>query len=464
MNIVVILISLSFLIFAAYRGYPVILFAPIAALLAVLLTQPYLTMPVYSLVFGEKMVSFIKLYFPVFLLSAVFGRLTEVSGIAGSIAKAVIRVFGPGNAMPAIVAVGALLTYGGVSLFVVAFSVYPFAADLFKSAGIPKRLMPATIALGAFTFTMDAFPGSPQIQNIIPTSAFHTTTWAAPWLGFCGGLFILVTGLIYLQWQKRKAAAGQEGYGAHHLNEPEKVAGEQLPPAWMAILPLVTVVVCNKLFTTLLNNYYETPFSFPTFGLGDNSGIDLKPFIPVWSVSAAIVAGIVSILLFRFKHLKRNLKTTITLSIGGALLAAMNTASEYGFGAVIAILPGFKIIEKGMASAFSNTLVNETVAITTLAGITGSASGGMSIALASMKDAFLAKAAAQSIPNEVLHRVASMASGGMDTLPHNSAVLTLLVITGLTHRQSYKNIFMLTLLKVVAVFFVIGLYYAFDLV
>ncbi len=464
MNIVVILIALSFLIFAAYRGYPVILFAPIAALLAVLLTQPYLAMPVYSSVFGEKMVGFIKLFFPVFLLSAVFGKLTEVSGMAGSIAQAVIRVFGAGNVMPAIVLVGAILTYGGVSLFVVAFSVYPFAADLFKSADIPKRLIPATIALGAFTFTMDAFPGSPQIQNIIPTSAFNTTTWAAPWLGFCGGMFIFITGLIYLQWQKRKAAAGMEGYGAHHINEPEKIAGEQLPPVLLAILPLVIVVVCNKLFTTLLDKWYGKAFSFPAFGLEGGSGLDLRPFIPVWSVSAAIVAGIISILLFRFTHVRKNLKKDINISIGGALLAAMNTASEYGFGAVIAILPGFKIIEKGMASAFGNVLVNEAVAVTTLAGITGSASGGMSIALASMKDSFLAKAAAQGIPNEVLHRVASMASGGMDTLPHNSSVLTLLVITGLTHRQSYKNIFMLTLLKVCAAFFIIGLYYTFGLV
>ncbi|HTI94797.1 MAG TPA: GntP family permease [Puia sp.] len=463
MNIVVILISLSLLIFAAYRGYSVILFAPIAALAAVLLTLPYLAMPVYSWVFGEKMVSFIKLFFPVFLLSAVFGKLTEACGMAGSIARTVIKLFGAGNAMPAIVVLGAILTYGGVSLFVVAFAVYPFAADLFKSAGIPKRLIPATIALGAFTFTMDAFPGSPQIQNIIPTGAFHTTTWAAPWLGFCGGMFILIFGVLYLQWQKRKAARRSEGYGIDHINEPETFSGERLPSVWIAILPLFIVVVSNKVFNTVLDRYYGKAFSFPAFGIEGGSGLDLKPFIPVWSVSTALVLGILVIVLLRFRHLK-NIKKEINISIGGALLAAMNTASEYGFGAVIAILPGFKVIEKGMASVFGNVLVNEAVAVTTLSGITGSASGGMSIALASMKDIFLSKAMTQGIPNEVLHRVASMASGGMDTLPHNSSVLTLLVITGLTHRQSYKDIFMLTLLKVMAVFFIILLYYSFGLV
>jgi len=459
LNIAVILVSLSFLIFAAYRGYSVILFAPMAALLAVLLTQPYVALPMYGTVFMEKMVTFIKLFFPVFLLSAVFGKFTEASGMAGSIARMVIRVFGARNAIPAIVVVGAILTYGGVSLFVVAFCLYPFAADLFKTAGIPKRLIPATIALGTLTFTMDAFPGSPQIQNIIPTTAFHTTTWAAPWLGLAGGTYLCIVGLIYLQWQKRKARLAGEGYGTGHINEPEKFSPENLPPVYLAMLPLLLVIVCNKLFTAVIIKNYSGLFSWPAVGFQGATQVDLSPFVAVWSVSAAIVVGIIAILLCRFRHVKKNLKKEINISIGGALLAMMNTASEYGFGAVIAVLPGFRIIERGMASAFKNVLINEAVAITTLSGITGSASGGMSIALASMKDGFLARAATQGVPNEVLHRVASMASGGMDTLPHNSAVLTLLVITGLTHKQSYKDIFRLTLLKVSAVFFVIALYY-----
>lgn len=459
MNIAVILLALSFLIFAAYRGYSVILFAPMAALLAILLTQPYAALPMYGTVFMEKMVTFIKLFFPVFLLSAVFGKFIEASGMAASIARMVIRVFGAANAIPAIVVVGAILTYGGVSLFVVAFSLYPFAADLFKNAGIPKRLIPATIALGTLTFTMDAFPGSPQIQNIIPTSAFNTTVWAAPWLGLAGGSYLCIIGLIYLQSRKRKAAAIGEGYGTGHLNEPEKFLPESLPPAYIAIVPLLLVIVCNKLFGILIAKYYTGLFSWPAAGFQGSARIDLTPFAAVWSVSAAIVAGIIAILLFRFRQVKKSLKKEINISIGGALLAIMNTASEYGFGAVIALLPGFRMLEKGMATAFKNVLINEAVAITTLSGITGSASGGMSIALASMKDSFLARAAAQGVPNEVLHRVASMASGGMDTLPHNSAVITLLVITGLTHKQSYKDIFMLTLLKASAVFVVILLYY-----
>ncbi|MGH8734221.1 MAG: GntP family permease, partial [Burkholderiales bacterium] len=178
MSFVIVLLALALLMFVAYRGFSVILFAPICALLAVLFTDPALVAPVFSGVFMDKMVVFIKNYLPVFLLGAVFGKLIELSGFARSIVTAVIGLVGRSNAMLSIVLVCALLTYGGVSLFVVVFAVYPFAAEMFRQGGIPKRLIPATIALGAFTFTMDALPGTPQIQNIIPTTFFKTDTWA----------------------------------------------------------------------------------------------------------------------------------------------------------------------------------------------------------------------------------------------------------------------------------------------
>ena len=174
MSVLIAPAALGLLMLAAYRGYSVILFAPIAALGAVLLTDPGAVAPTFTGLFMEKMVGFVKLYFPVFLLGAVFGKLIELSGFSRSIVAAAIRILGRRHAIPVIVLVCALLTYGGVSLFVVAFAVYPFAAELFRQSGIPKRLIPATVALGAFSFTMDALPGTPQIQNIIPTSFFGT--------------------------------------------------------------------------------------------------------------------------------------------------------------------------------------------------------------------------------------------------------------------------------------------------
>src|SRR6266699_1729273 len=199
MNFLIVLGAVVFLMLVAYRGYSVILFAPVAALGAVLFTDPSLVPPMFSSVFMEKMVGFVKSYFPVFMLGAIFGKVIELSGFSKSIVSSVIKFVGQKRAMLSIVLVCAILTYGGVSLFVVVFAVYPFAAEMFRQGGIPKRLIPCTIALGAFTFTMDSLPGTPQIQNIIPTTFFKTTTYAAPWLGTIGAIFILVVGIAYIQ-------------------------------------------------------------------------------------------------------------------------------------------------------------------------------------------------------------------------------------------------------------------------
>ncbi|RXZ02092.1 GntP family permease [Fictibacillus sp. S7] len=464
MDIIIILLALFFLMFVAYRGFSVILFAPIAALFAVLLTDPGHVLPFFSGVFMEKMVGFIKLYFPVFLLGAIFGKVIEMSGFAKSITRAVIKLIGPSRAMLAIVLVGAILTYGGVSLFVVAFALYPFASELFKLADIPKRLIPGTIALGAFTFTMDAFPGTPQIQNIIPTTFFKTDTWAAPWLGLIGGLFVLAVGMAYLEWRRRKATKAGEGYGTGHINEPDQIPDENLPNAFIAILPLLLVGIFNKVFTSMIPKYYGTVFDFSKVGMKDVPPVEIPKLAAVWAVEGALVIGIVTVLIFAFKQVKTNFNAGINVSIGGALLATLNTASEYGFGGVIAALPGFASVNKGMADTIQDPLVNEAVTTTALAGITGSASGGLSIALATMGDKYVEQADKLGIDPEVLHRVASMASGGMDTLPHNGAVITLLAVTGLTHKQSYLDIFAMTIIKTIAVFFVIGLYYLFGIV
>src|SRR6266478_3603096 len=203
MSFLICVAALVFLMFVAYRGFSVILFAPIAALGAVLLTDPSAVPPIFTGLFMDRLAGFVKLYFPVFLLGAVFGKVIELSGFSKSIVSSVIGLVGRERAMLSIVLVCALLTYGGVSLFVVVFAVYPFAAEMFRQGGIPKRLIPGTIALGAFSFTMDALPGTPQIQNIIPIPSFKTTAYAAPWLGSIGAVFIFIVGVLYLHWRSR---------------------------------------------------------------------------------------------------------------------------------------------------------------------------------------------------------------------------------------------------------------------
>ncbi len=467
MDFLIVLGALCFLMFVAYRGYSVILFAPVAALGAVLLTDPSLVAPMFTGLFMDKMVGFLKLYFPVFVLGAVFGKLIEVSGFSKSIVAATIRVVGAQRAMLAIVLVCALLTYGGVSLFVVVFAVYPFAAELFRQGDIPKRLIPGTIALGAFTFTMDALPGTPQIQNIIPTAFFGTNGWAAPVLGTIGGIFILILGITYLEWRRRVAQRAGEGYGdpTALLNEPAPFTGDRLANPLVAILPLLLVGISNLLFTRWIPKAYGATHEFIPAVIGNAAPVvqEVPKVAAIWAVQGALLVGIVSIIAFAWKPVFASFAEGTKSAIGGALLASMNTASEYGFGAVIAALPGFLIVANALG-AIPDPLVNEAVTVTALAGITGSASGGMSIALAAMAETFIANANAAGIPMEVLHRVASMASGGMDTLPHNGAVITLLAVTGLTHRQSYKDIFAITIIKTLAVFVIIGVFYATGLV
>jgi len=457
-NFFILLASLGFLMLVAYRGYSVILFAPVAALGAVLLTDPALVAPVFSSIFMVKMVDFIKNYFPVFLLGAVFGKVIELSGFSKSIVAAVIGISGNKRAVLSIVLVCAILTYGGVSLFVVVFAVYPFAAELFRASNIPKRLIPGAIALGAFTFTMDSLPGTPQIQNIIPTTFFNTNSWAAPWLGISGAFIIMILGLLYLDRSRKLAARKGEGYGSDLINEPEPFKNQKLINPWIAILPQVIVGVMNKIFTITIPAFYGRVHSMTPAGTTEPVKTDVGRLVAIWAVEAALICGILTVLIFAFNQIRSRFAEGSKSAVAGSLLASMNTASEYGFGAVIATLPGFFVIANALKS-IPDTLLNEAISVTTLSGITGSASGGMSIALAAMSDTFIENASAAGINMEVLHRVASMASGGMDTLPHNGAVITLLAVTGLTHRQSYKDIFAITIIKTLAVFLIIGIYY-----
>lgn len=449
---------------AAYRGYSVILCAPIAAMGAVLLTQPAAVAPVFSGLFMERMVGFAKLYFPVFLLGAVFGKVIELSGFSRVIVQTVLKLIGAKRAILAIVAVCAVLTYGGVSLFVVVFAVYPFAAEMFRQGNIPKRLIPGTIALGAFTFTMTALPGTPQIQNIIPTTFFDTTTWAAPWLGLVGAAMTLSGGLLYLEWRRKRAYTAGEGYGTNLLNEPAAPdPNSPLHHPLVALLPLVLVGVANFLFTQWIPLWYPAGHTVELPGLSSPLPANAEQLTAIWAVMGALLVGIITVMLLAFRTVVTRFAEGTKEAVSGALLASMNTAAEYGFGGVIAALPGFLLVAEAL-KAIPDPLVGEAIAITTLAGITGSASGGMSIALATMASTFIASANAAGIPMEVLHRVAAMASGGMDTLPHNGAVITLLAVTGLTHRQSYGDIFAITLISTATVFGVIAIHYMTGLV
>ena len=458
MEVVGILLSLFLLMYFAYRGFSVILFAPVFALLAASLGG-FSVMPAYTELFMTKTAGYIKSFFPIFMLGAVLGKVMEETGLAKSIAHSIVTKLGKDRAMLAVVLSGAALTYGGVSLFVVVFAVYPFAVAIFREADIPKRLIPATIALGAFTFTMDSLPGTPQIQNLIPTNFFGTNPYAAPIMGIIGGLGILFFGLFYLERCKKAAMAKGEGYGNHTTNEPTIESNESYTPFYLAVLPLLVVLCVNF----VMNKITWSPDILAPF-----AAMKLPLIVPaisrvssIWSLIIALVCGILVAIALGLPKLKNgNLAKALNAGTIGSLLAILNTASEVGYGNVISALPGFKSISGALLSikVGASPLVSEAVSVTTLAGITGSASGGLSIALDLMAKDWLSWANSIGMSPEILHRVASMASGGMDTLPHNGAVITLLAVCGLTHKDSYKDIFVMTLIKTAMVFVVILLH------
>lgn len=223
-------------------------------------------------------------------------------------------------------------------------------------------------------------------------------------------------------------------------------------------------MILNLWFTWLVRARFGGRFDFGASGIAAPASLDTSPLTALWALECALAIAIAFVLVWCLRGSRSMLPAALQQAIGGAMLAAMNVGSEYGFGAVIASLPGFQSLKQHVAIAVHDPLVNVAVTSNILAGITGSASGGMSIALAAMSDTYLRQAAASGIPHEVLHRVAAMASGGMDTLPHNGAIITLLAITGLTHREAYRDIFALTVFKIAAAFLVIVLYLFFRLV
>jgi len=464
LSVASIVVSLALLIGLAYRGVSVLVLAPLAALLAALGSGAPL-LGSYTQVFMPALGGFVILYFPLFLLGAVFGALMQASGAARALALAIVDRLGARRAVTAIVAACALLTYGGVSLFVVAFAVYPIAAELFRQAAVPKRLLPATIALGAFTFTMTALPGTPAIQNAIPMPYFGTTPFAAPLLGLVGAAVMLALGWSWLEWRVRQAAARGEGYGRHDeasaATSPDlgtgagagtaAAAAAAPPSALLAAAPIALVVALNYLMAEAVLPRLDTTYLAQAL----YGATELGAVRGVWSVIVALTAAIVLLLVLGRRQLT-GLRETLDAGATASLAPIFNTASQVGYGAVVASLPGFALVRDSVLGiAPGNLLVSLSISVNVLAGITGSASGGMSIALQALGAEYLEMARVAGIAPEVLHRVTAIATGGLDTLPHNGAVITLLAICGLTHRQSYLDILMVAVLAPLAALVVV---------
>jgi len=436
-----ILLSLCLLMYLAYRGISVIILAPALALLAVFIGGNAPIMATYTQIFMVSMGEFAVKFFPMFLLGAILGKLMEDSGSARVIARKIVQKAGRDHAALAIVLSCALLTYGGVSLFVVAFAVYPLAAALFREADIPKRLIPAAIALGSFTFTMTCLPGTVQIQNLIPMPYFGTTAFAAPVLGTLGGILMFTAGMLWLNRRVRAGVQAGEGYGTGHSNEDSTEVSGKLPSFPVALAPIVAVIVLNLVFSECIIPRWDASY----LAKEEYGATELDKMLGSWSIIAALALSILLAAALNYRSFSR-LNNSLSEATVGSLLPIFNTASVVGYGATIASLGAFAVVRDWVVRiAPGNPLISEAISVSTLAGITGSASGGMGIALKTLGETYYQQGLQLGLNPELMHRIASMAAGGLDTLPHNGAVITLLVICGLTHRQSYKDIAVVSL-------------------
>lgn len=474
MGLLGLFVGLGLLVLFAFRGWSVLLLAPFAALVAALFGgEPLLAN--LTQVFMVNAAGFLAQFFPIFLLGAVFGKLMDDSGAVTAVAAFMSKRLGERRAIPAVVLAGALVTYGGVSLFVAFFVIVPMARSLFRAAAIPRRLIPATIVLGTSTFTMSALPGTPSIQNAIPMPFFGTTPFAAPGLGIIASLIMLGTGLWWLRRAEAKARGAGESYGDDVADATERAASDELvrerattarefdpaemkhghrssepSPVVSAILPLFVVVAVNLVMSLVVLPRLDVSY-LAEQRFGETS---LAAVAGVWSVAIALTAAIVTTIALNWARLP-SLRQTMDAGANASVLPAFSVASLVGFGAVVAALPAFTVVRDWVLAIEGGPLVSLAVATNILAALTGSASGGLTIALDALGQTYVELAARTGIDLALMHRVAVIGSGTLDILPHNGAVVSLLAICGLTHRDSYLDIVMVgivtSLLALVAV-------------
>jgi H+/gluconate symporter-like permease len=453
-----ILAALGVLIWLSFRGWSVLVLAPFAALIAAIAAgEPLLAH--WTQTFMGAAGGFIAQFFPLFLLGALFGKLMDDSGSVTAIARFMTERLGPQRAILAVVLAGALVTYGGVSVFVAVFVIAPMAQALFRAADIPNRLVPVAVLLGTATFTMSALPGTPAIQNAIPMPFFGTTPFAAPGLGIIAAVIMLGFGLWWLARREAAARRAGEGFGRAQ-GTPEGAAADLVvrerattasnfdpaeishghhsqdsPGTFVAVLPLIVVVLVNLIMSMVLLPHLDTSF-LAEARWGETP---LSAVSGVWSVIVALSSAIAVLVVANRKRLPA-LRDTFDAGVNASGLPVLSVASLVGFGAVVAAMPAFAMVRDWVLSIEGGPLVSLAVATTVLAAMTGSASGGMSIALDALGATYMQLAAQVGLDPAALHRVAVMSAGTLDTLPHNGAVVTMLAVCGSTHRESYFDI------------------------
>ncbi|MDD7363475.1 MAG: hypothetical protein SPI65_04480 [Peptoniphilus sp.] len=419
MGVIGLLLALAVLIVMVYRGYHVLPVSLVASLI-IFLTNRFDIWPGFMDGYAPAMTGFIANYLIMFLLGSVVGELLSKSGAASAIAQKLTETFGSQHALFIVILSSVILSYGGVSVFVIIFSIYPIALILFQQADIPKRVIPGAILLGAGTFTMTALPGTPALTNIIPTQYLGTTTTAAPFVGIGTSIVMFTVGFILFTAYIKKLRENGEFF---ELGEKDKLVGfstEQmgnLPPFSLSIIPIIVIV------GTILGLRF--------------ANIDIDS---VYSVVIGLLSGaIVTYILFR-KRLQSNMKASVRMASEGSINALMNTSSIVGFGGAIRLVPAFQAFVNFATSLSFSPLISAALAINIIAGVTGSSSAGITIFMDTMANNFLS----MGVNPQLLHRIVAIGAGVLDSLPHAGPNVTILMVTGLSFKEGYPGIFLAT--------------------
>lgn len=427
-----ILIAVGLIIYLSMKGYSIVFIGPLCALVVILLNGMDIFGALISLPnsFMMGLGKYIVNYFGVFLLGSILAKYIEESGAAISIAKSIMKVTGtekPYSVLIAIFLISSLLTYGGVSLFVVMFAIIPLSRPIFKEMNMSWSLVTIPIMLGIGTFTMTMLPGTPSIQNVVPTTYLHTSLTAAPLLGIIGSVVAIAFGLWYMKYELNKSIKNAETYAPYAISSTAVTVGEnKTPNIVMSIAPLVVLIVIVLA----------------------GSIMKVSNIILIGLVIAAILSAII------FKDYIGSQKSVINAGAQGAIIPIFFTAATVGFGTVIISAPGFKIISNAILNIPGSPLISLSIANCLMGAITGSASGALGIIL----PAFAQHYVAMGISPDVIHRVSAIAAASLTGMPQAGAVLSFFALAGLNHKNSFKKLFiivngsnLLALIVVVAV-------------
>ena len=431
--------GLALLIWFALRGVNIFLASIICALIVAipngLLLQD--TLLEYYPFGALGAYTFAGKFFLLFLCGAIFGKAMATSQAAKSIAVAITRGLGTKHTLLVGMVVCALLTYGGVVVFVVVFTMYPLGITLMREANLPKRIWAAATSVGAGTFTMTALPGSPSIHNVISASALGTDLFAGGWIGLFAAAIMAALGMWYVEREWRLARISGEGYVENEQDRRmEQLIGDpnEAPPWGMAIVPLLLVLAVIMLPRLLL-------------GLADWSASDgvfaqvllfsaAQPII--WPSIALIVGSLACAALF--SSARRQIGQVFGQGAEDSIMPLLNTAAVIGFGGVVTQTAGFGEFAQWILGVDMPPLLSVFTSVSTLSAIVGSSSGGLQIFMQTLGPSYLE----MGIQPEILHRIATIAAGGLDSLPHCGAVIATFMIMGLTHREAYKDMFVVT--------------------